>query len=183
MAKVYDPDAGAAPRRPGLLGHRAAHLPALPDRPRRASSAGTSTPLAAGVQPGVGPGPLRPAAPAGPPAVQPRPLQGRRAEAVVQHRGQLPDQHELAGLRRRRHEPPHPDGRPGLPQLRVGGRRGGGGGGAHPGPGPAPDPHHRQLLGRPGPHLRAHPAAARVRGRHRADEPGRDRQLPRLRAR
>ena len=38
----------------------------------------------------------------------------------------------------------------------------------------------RQLLGRPDPHLRAGAAAAGVRGRHRLDEPGRDRQLPRL---
>ena len=54
--------------------------------------------LAARVPPGVGPRPLRPAAAPGRPAAQPRRPGGRAADAVVQHRGQLPDQHQLAEL-------------------------------------------------------------------------------------
>ena len=49
---------------------------------------------------------------------------GGRPAPVVQHRGQLHDQHQLADLRRRDdHEPPHPDDRPGGAELRVRGRR------------------------------------------------------------
>ena len=45
-------------------------------------------------------------------AAQPRRRAGRARAAVVQHRGQLRHQHQLAELRRRvDDEPPHPDGR------------------------------------------------------------------------
>ena len=47
------------------------------------------------------------------------------AVGAVEHRRQLRDQHQLADLLRRGDdEPPHPDGRPGGPELRVGRRSG-----------------------------------------------------------
>ena len=48
----------------------------------------------------------------------------RRPGARVQHRGVVRDQHQLAGVLRRGHDgPPHADGRPRGPELRVRGRR------------------------------------------------------------
>ena len=51
-------------------------------------------------------------------------LAGREPVRLVQHRRELHDQHELAGLRRRDHdELPHADARAHVPELRLGGRR------------------------------------------------------------
>ena len=64
-------------------------------------------------------------------------VDGGAAGPVVQHRGQLRHQHELAELRRRDDdEPPHPDGGPGGAELRVGRRRPGRRRRPDPGPGP-----------------------------------------------
>ena len=55
-------------------------------------------------------------------AVQPAGLRRGGARSRVQHRRVVHDQHELAGLQRRiDHELLHADGRPRVPQLRVGG--------------------------------------------------------------
>ena len=95
--------------------------------------------------------------------------------------GQLHDQHELAVVQRRADdEPPHPDGRPGGAELRVGGRRHGRRRRDHPRHRPARPAHARQLLGRPDPHDAAHPAAALVRRRHPAVARRRRAELPRL---
>ena len=62
-------------------------------------------------------------APAGPGRAAAQPDRRRRPcrRARVQHRGQLRHQHELAELRRRvDDEPPHPDGRAGGAELRLG---------------------------------------------------------------
>ena len=142
-------------RRSGLRSDRAGDLPRLPRRPRAASSAGPSTRTRCiGVQHLVvlravyalqrlqGRLPFNPTDVA---AVVPAP--------VVQHRGQLHDEHELAVLRRRGDdEPPHPDGRACRPELRVGRGRHGDRRRAHPRrcrAGGLDD--HRQLLGRPDP--------------------------------
>ena len=86
----------------------------------------------------------------GVPAAQPAGLGRRLARLVVQHRGQLRHQHQLAGLRRRDDdELPHADARPDRAELRLGGDRHGGAGRADPrlrAPLGADD---RQLLGRP----------------------------------
>ena len=76
---------------------------------------------------------------------------GRRiARLVVQHRGELRHQHQLAGLRRRNDdELPHADARPGGAELRVRRDRHGGARGAHPRLRAQADRHDRQLLGRP----------------------------------
>ena len=50
--------------------------------------------------------------------------------------------------------------------------------GAHPGARPAPVEHARELLGRPRPHHHPRAAAALVRRRHRAGQPGRGAELP-----
>ena len=96
--------------------------------------------LAARLQPGVGP--VRATCSSGSRAhlpLNPDHLKGVSPELVVQHRGQLRHQHELAELRRRvDDEPPHPDGRARGAELRVGRGRAGGRGGADPRPGPAP---------------------------------------------
>ena len=63
-------------------------------------------------------------APAARAAVQPAALRRRRADVRVQHRRQLHDQHQLAGLLGRvDHELPVADGGPRLAQLHVGGGR------------------------------------------------------------
>ena len=98
---------------------------------------------------------------------------------VVQHRGQLRDEHELAELLRRvDDEPPHADGRARGAELRLGRGRPRGRGRA--------DPRARSAAAAPRSATsgststrsrRAHPAAARVRRRARAREPGRDPEL------
>ncbi len=86
-------------------------------------------------------------------AAQPDRRRQRRPAPVVQHRGQLHDQHELAVLRRRGDdEPPHPDGRADGAELRVRRRRHGHRRRADPRPGPPAGLDDRQLLGRPDPH-------------------------------
>ncbi len=100
---------------------------------------------------------------------------------VLQHRGQLRHQHQLAGLRRRDDdELPHPDARPRRAELRLGRDRHGRAG--------RPDPRlraqaggrHRQLLGRPDAHHALHPAAAVAAARLRAGLAGRGADLPAL---
>ena len=60
-------------------------------------------------------------------------MKGGAAGAVVQHRDQLPHEHELAGLRRRvDDEPPQPDVRAGRAAVPLGGGRHGSRGGVHP---------------------------------------------------
>ena len=67
----------------------------------------------------------------------------------VQHRRVVHDQHELAGVQRRiDHELFHADGRPRVPQLRVGGGRHRGRDRVHPRHRAEGEGHARQLLGR-----------------------------------
>ena len=114
---------GQGAGRPGLRPGRAGDLPGWRRRPRAGAALDRLRPLAARLQPGLGAGPLRAAPAPGPPAAQPRQHGGGAAGAVVQHRGQLPHQHQLAELLGRVDDvAPHPDGGPGVPQLRVGRR-------------------------------------------------------------
>ena len=102
----------------------------------------------AGLQPGVDAGALRPAAPAGPAAVQSAGPAGRRAGSGLQHRRLVHDQHQLAVVRRRDDdELLHADGRPRVPELRVGGRRHRAGDRLHPRHRRARARDARQLLG------------------------------------
>ena len=74
-----------------------------------------------------------------------------RAGPRVQHRRVVHDQYELAGLQRRvDHELFHADGRPRVPQLRVGGGRHRGRHRVHPRHRAEGEGHPRQLLGRHG---------------------------------
>ena len=82
------------------------------------------------------------------------------AGVAVEHRLELRHEHELAVLRRRvHHELPEPDGRPGGAELHLGRRRHGRAGRDDPRLRPPRDVQARQLLGRPLPHDRLHPAA------------------------
>ena len=130
---------GTAPGRPGLRAGRAAHLPRRAGSTRAASSAGRPTPArcwpSALVSVLVA---LRAAAPPGLAPVQPdgraggRPARWSFNTAVSfvtntnwqNYGGEIDD------------EPPHPDGRPGGAELRLGRGRHGRGGRPHPGPGP-----------------------------------------------
>ena len=127
---------GARPRRPRLPARRAIYISAVPDRPRhraamdhlRLHTAGFSifsfVGVCAATRPGI-------------PAGQPGRALGSGASSLLQHRGQLHDQHQLAELRRRvDHEPPHPDGGADDAELRV--RSGGHGRGPWQGPGGHP---------------------------------------------
>ncbi len=119
--------------RPRLRSDRAAHLPRVPDRSRTRAALEHLRAVVARVQHRRLPAPLRDPARAERPAVQPDRHGERAAGAVVQHRGQLRHQHQLAELRRREHaEPPHPDGGPHGPAIRVRRRRHGGDGRADP---------------------------------------------------
>ena len=72
-------------------------------------------------------------APAGRAAAEPAGLRRRHAGLVVQHRGQLRHQHQLAGLRRRSDdELPHPDAGADGAELRLRRHRHGGAGRADP---------------------------------------------------
>ena len=85
----------------------------------------------------------RPAA-AGPPAAEPGARPGHEPLGRLQHRRQLRDQHELAGLRAGDvGELPHADGRAGVPELRLGRGGHGGRGGLHP----RPDAHSAREIG------------------------------------
>ena len=67
---------------------------------------------------------LRADAPSGPAAVQSGGAIGRRARSVVQYGGQLHHQHQLAELRRRKHDVlSRADARPDPPEFPVGGHR------------------------------------------------------------
>ena len=106
---------------------------------------------------------LRDPAPAAPPALEPAEARPGRGALLVQHRGELHHQHELAGLRGRDHdELLQPDGRPRLAQLHLGRGRHRDRRGPRPRPhaprrGQGPG-HDRQLLGGPDPRHRLHPA-------------------------
>ena len=116
---------------------RAPDLPAVRDRPRPRAALEHLRLLAPRLQRGVGARALRPAALPGVAAVQPHRRRRGARGALVQHRGQLRDQHELAELRRREHdELPHADGGAGGAELRVGRGRHLRGGRPHPRPGP-----------------------------------------------
>ena len=164
------------------LARRARHLPR-----RRGRS--TRRPAVAGLRdrrgrllPRRGAAALRPAAvPVRAPTVVGVP--GRRPRSGVQHRSLVRDQHQLAGLLGRGHDgPPHADGRPGGPELRL--RRRGNLRRGRPDPWLHPIPYRpgRQLLGRPGAHdrARAHPAR---RDRHRCADRDGSRAEPQLRDR
>ncbi len=167
---------------PGPRVARAPPLPTLgrPARPRdgledlRARDAALQLRGPAGRVPAPAP-PGRPAAePAGP----------RRGDArlVLQHRRQLRQQHQLAGVRRRDDdELPHPDAGPDRPELRVG--RGGHGdpGRVRPGLLAPLGRDDRELLGRPDADDALHPAAALVRARAHPGLPGRGPDLRRVR--
>ena len=104
---------------------------------------------------------LRDPAAAGPPLPEPGSPEGRAGASVAEHDRQLHHEHELAVLRRRVHDVvPHADGRPRGAELRLRGRRHGRprrGRARHRAPLVG---HARQLLGRPLPLARLHPAAA-----------------------
>ncbi len=88
--------------------------------------------------------------------LNPQGFAGGDAGLVLQHRRQLRDQHQLAGLRRRvDHELPDPDAGAQRAELRLRGRRHGDAGGVHP---RLPQRRHerdRQLLGRSHPQRRS----------------------------
>ncbi len=95
------------------------------------------------------------------PAAEPAGHGGRLGRLVVQHRGELRHEHELAGLRRRDHdELPDPDARPDGAELRLRGVRDGDPGRADPRLRAPLGRDHRQLLGRSDPDDALHPAAA-----------------------
>ncbi len=101
-------------------------------------------------------------------AVESAGLRGRSAGSRVQHRRLVHDEHELAGLQRRDDdELSHADGRPRVPQLRVGGDRHRAGDRVHPRHRAEGEGHARQLLGRPGPLLAVGAAAVLPRRRAR----------------
>ena len=100
---------------------------------------------------------------------------------VVEHRGQLRDEHELAELRRRVDaQLPDADARARGAELRVRRLRHGDPRGAHPRPGPQAGQRHRQLLGRPHPHDPLHPPAALLRLRAVPRQPGRRADVQRV---
>ena len=127
--------------------------------------------------------PLRAAAPAGAPLPQPRPSLGRAVGCRAEHDRELRHQHELAVLRRRGDDVvPQPDGRAGGAAVRLGrGRAGGARSGGARRCAPRGRRRARQLLARPLPLDRLHPAAALDRARDRPDLAGRAADVPRTR--
>ncbi len=129
--------------------------------------------LAARLQHRLFPRGLRTAEVPGLTAFQPDGHAGRRPPPLVQHGGQLHDQHQLAVLwGRGNDEPSHPDDRPGGPELRVCRGRNGNGGCPHPGHFAAEGSDDRQLLGRSHPLHDPDPPPPVTPGRHRTGEPG-----------
>ena len=117
------------------------------------------------------------------------PVGARRRGPVrlVQHGVELHHEHQLAGLRRRDHDDvPQPDARADLPELRLGGGRDGGARRAVPRVRDVQARRGRQLLARPRPRHRLHPApAVRDRGGppgHAGRRPDARRQRDRSRA-
>ena len=146
--------------RSDLRTDRTTHLPRLPGRPGTRAALERLRTLGPRVQRRGRLPALRHPTPPERSSVQPHRHVERRPGAVVQHRRQLHDQHELAELRRREHdEPLHADGRAHRAALRVGGGRDGRHGRAHPRALARRATHDRQLLGRPHPDVAAHPAA------------------------
>ena len=151
---------------PVLRPDRAAGLPA--DRRRRDARDALDRVRrrAAALQRRLDAGALRDAAAAGSAAVEPAGIRRRRAGPRLQHRRVVHDQHELAGVQRRiDHELLHADGRPRVPQLRVGGGRHLGRHRVHPRHRPEGEGHDRQLLGRHGARVALGAAADRDRRR------------------
>ena len=110
--------------------------------------------------------PLRDPAAPGPPVPEPGPHEGRAGAPVAEHGRELHHEHELAVLRRRVHDVvPDPDGRARRAELRLGRRRDRRARGRRSAGSRAARRHARQLLGRPLPLARLHPAAARDRRR------------------
>ena len=122
--------------RPRVRPDRATDLPVVSHRSRAGAALDRVRAVGARVQRRRSPFALRDAACPERPAVQRRRTCVEVAPSVVvQHRGQLHDQHELAELLPRvDDEPLHPDGRAHGPELRLRGRGYGGNGGAHPWP-------------------------------------------------
>ena len=139
---------------------REAHLPSLRHRRDARDGGHRLRGLAARLQPcGAAVHLPDPAAP-GPPAAQPGPHPRHEPDRGLQHRGQLHDQHELAGLRTGDGgELPVADARPRPRELRVGRRGHGGGRRVHPRHHAPLRPRARQLLGRHDPQLPLRPAA------------------------
>ena len=103
---------------------------------------------------------LRADAPAGRAAVQSRRAVGGRAGSLVQHGGQLHHQHQLAELRRRKHDVlSRADARPDAPELPLGRDRHRARGRADPRLRARLDADHRQFLGRYHALHALHPAA------------------------
>ena len=107
------------------------------------------------------PRPLCGPAHSGAPVPEPGSPEGRAVAHLAEHGRQLHHQHELAVLRRRVHDVvPHPDGRARGAELRLGRGRHGSAGGRRARDRAPLHRHARQLLGRPLPLARLHPAAA-----------------------
>ncbi len=120
------------------------------------------------------------AAAPGPAAVQPGGVRGSGARPRLQHRHQLRDEHELAGVFGRVDDVArHPGRRPRGPELRLGRDRDRRRDRPDPRPRTAKPGDHRQLLGRPDPLDPLHPPADRLRRRDRSGQPGRDPDLVR----
>ena len=144
-----------------VAGTRARRAWLLPSRRRRRANRAALGDLRAGHArlqcPGLPPA-LRAATAAGRPAAEPARYGGDQPAPLVQHRGQLRHQHQLAVLRRREHAGlPGPDGRAHGAELRLGRHRHRSGGGLRAWLHARQRLHHRQLLGRSGP---LHPLSA-----------------------
>ena len=121
---------------------------------------------------------VRAATAAGHAAAQSRRTRRGVARLVVQYRGQLRHQHQLAGLRRREHdELSHADARPGGAELRLRRDRHRGADRVDPGLRAARNGHHRQFLGRPHALHAVRAAAAVDPARGGARQPGRGADL------
>ena len=126
------------------------------------------------LQPRRGPGGLRAPAPPGRATAEPRGARRRLAGLLVQHRRELRDEHQLAGLRRRiDHELSHADARADRPELHVGGVGHGRRGRADPRIRAPLGRDDRQLLGRSHPDHALHSLAALVSLRAGSRFPGR----------
>ena len=121
MARVYEGQPFGLDRALGLA--RAPHLPSGPaSSPDRGDGLEDLRGDDARLQPRRPARGVRPPAPAGHAAAEPARAGGRVAGLLVQHRGELRHEHELAGLwRRDDDELSHADAGPHRPELRLGG--------------------------------------------------------------
>ena len=121
--------------------------------------------------------PLRDPPAPGPPVPEPGPPAGRPVAHRAEHDSELHHEHELAVLRRRVHDVvPDPDGRARGAELRLGCGRDGGARRGRARNRAALAERDRQLLARPLPLARLHPAAAGGRPRRDPDLAGRRRR-------